>query len=473
MTRCPNIILIILDTLRLCDLGCYGSAEVSTPSIDALARRSMRFTNVFPESLATINVRRALFTGRRVYPSREWRPVKWDPIVSPGWQPLSNDEDTLAENLAAAGYHTGFATDTFPYFAPGFNFTRGFHQWEYVRGLQQDRWRSTFAVSPRRRREYGLTEEDFRRDPYSYTAQHLANTAHVKSEDDTTTARLFEWGINFLRDNRAAQPFYLVLDSFPPHEPWDAQKKYYRMYGDPGYQGRRVTHVYYGPASECGCTDEEIAFLRANYRGLVSMVDAWLGKFLVALDESGLSASTALFLISDHGTNFRDNPRDIVGKPDNSMYPGLMRVPLLARLLDESCAGQVCEERLYNLDLTATLYDLAGVRSEERQDGHSLLPQLEGRLMERKREYVTCRLGHSFCYIDDEIWVLTNIDGGPQDLFQLERDPDCHQTIAVAPDDKRFVRAWEGILKDADGVLPDYRQTRLTDNIGFALRRAG
>jgi len=70
-------------------------------------------------------VRKALHTGRRAYPFKNYRPVKWDIVSLPGWQPMDNAEDTLAENLAASGYQTGLVTDTLPYFAPGFNFTRG------------------------------------------------------------------------------------------------------------------------------------------------------------------------------------------------------------------------------------------------------------------------------------------------------------------------------------------------------------
>jgi arylsulfatase A-like enzyme len=142
----PNIILVVSDTLRLDHLGCYGNERIRTPAIDALARESVGFSEAFPESLPTIPVRRALHTGRRAYPFRNYRPVKWDIVYLPGWEPMDNEEDTLAENLAAAGYHNGLVTDTLPYFAPGLNFTRGFHQWEFVRGQQNDRWRSPHAV---------------------------------------------------------------------------------------------------------------------------------------------------------------------------------------------------------------------------------------------------------------------------------------------------------------------------------------
>jgi len=155
MAETPDLVVVMSDTLRTAHVGCYGNTTIHTPSLDAFAARAMRFTRAYPESLPTIPVRRALHTGRRAYPFRDYRPVKWDIVYLPGWQAISNDEDTVAENLAAAGYQTGFATDTLPYFAPGFNFQRGFWQWEYLRGQQQDRWRSPFAVPVERLARYG------------------------------------------------------------------------------------------------------------------------------------------------------------------------------------------------------------------------------------------------------------------------------------------------------------------------------
>jgi hypothetical protein len=84
-------------------------------------------------------------------------------------------------------------TDTLPYFAPGFNFTRGFWQWEFIRGQQQDRWKSPFAVDPSRLARYGDPAE-FRKNPHQFVPMHLANTAHVRCEDETSTARTFVSG---------------------------------------------------------------------------------------------------------------------------------------------------------------------------------------------------------------------------------------------------------------------------------------
>lgn len=464
MSSKANILVVMSDTLRTAHVGCYGCRKIHTPHIDAFARGSTIFTRAYPESLPTIPVRRALHTGRRAYPFRDYRPVKWDIVYLPGWQAMDDAEDTLAENLAAAGYHTGFVTDTLPYFAPGFNFQRGFWQWEYVRGQQQDRWQSPFAVPRERLARYG-DPDDLRRNIHSLVPYHLANTAHVRDEADTSTARTFQWAMRFLEDNLAGQPFYLLVDCFDPHEPWEAPENYYRMYGDPNYRERRLVHCGYGPAQNFGYTPGEIAYVEAQYCGLVSLVDAWFGKLIAKLDQLGLAENTAVFFISDHGTNFCDNPRNVIGKPDDAMYPGVVHLPFIARLPGQA-AARTCDQLVYNTDLVATVYDLAAARSEQGIDGRSLLPLLAGQGSWAEREYVTSRYNHSLVYIDRKTHLLTNVDGKPQEAFDLESDPACREPLPERETAARLKHAWPRLMDDAGGAMPDYRVMRQTDAIG-------
>ncbi len=460
---------MVSDTLRTAHLGCYGNPDIKTPNIDKFAERSMRFTRAYPESLPTIPVRRALHTGRRAYPFRNYRPLKWDMVYLPGWQPIDNDEDTLAENLVRAGYHTGFMTDTLPYFGPGMNFIRGFHQWDFIRGQQQDRWRSPFTVDPAKLAKYWgpqSPEEGI----HTLVATHLANTADIKTEEDTMTARVFSSAMRFLDDNVSGQPFYLLVDCFDPHEPWEAPEHYYGMYGDPDYDGIRYVHTAYAPAHEVGYTQKEIDYVVAQYCGLVSLVDTWFGKFVDKLDELGLSSNTVVMFTSDHGTNFCDNPRNVIGKPEYSLYPGLMHLPLLVRLPDEAGAGRTCDEFVYNLDITSTVYDFAGITSPQGLDGQGLAPLVTGNGRWNRRDYVTCRYGDFLSYIDDEIWAVVDIDGNARDMFDLQSDPGCRENVADKLAADHLGRVREALMADAGGELPRYGEdetsVKWTDAIG-------
>lgn len=465
MDRRPNIVVVLSDTLRTAELGCYGPTRARTPHFDAFAATATRFTRAYPESLPTIPVRRALHTGRRAYPFRDYRPVKWDIVYLPGWQAMDNEEDTLAENLAAAEYHTGFVTDTLPYFAPGFNFTRGFWQWEYVRGQQQDRWQSPFAVPDERLAEYGDLGT-LRAHRHGLVPTYLANTAHVRSGDDTSTAHTFQWALKFLEDNQAGQPFYLLVDCFDPHEPWEAPPEYFARYGQEGCRGKRNVLCGYGPVESFGHAQEDLDCIHAHYCGLVSLVDDWFGRLMGKLEALGLAEDTAVFVISDHGTNFGDDHRRTIGKPEYSLYRGVMHLPLLARVPGVSQAGAVRDEMVYNLDLTATIYDVAGVRSEQGLDGQTLRPLLDGQEQWQQRPYVTSRFGHTLCVIDDHHWIVMSIEGEVLDAFDLAADPDCRANIADSLPAAVRDQAWRRLLADAGGTLPDYREHLQTDAIG-------
>jgi hypothetical protein len=107
-----------------------------------------------------------------------------------------------------------------PYFTPGFNFTRGFWQWEFIRGKQTDKWRSSENIPKEMLEKYGNSNEILKRGndrialkynaqygvmdhkmfisdigKYNYILRHIANTMDILSEKDTHTARVFRWAI--------------------------------------------------------------------------------------------------------------------------------------------------------------------------------------------------------------------------------------------------------------------------------------
>ena len=136
-----NIVVVVAETLRTAFLGAYGNDWIRTPAIDRFASQSLRFTCAHAECLPTIPTRRTLHSGRRAFPFADYRPIPWDNVYIPGWQPLSTEESTVAEALAGHDYHTGFFADVPHYFVPGMNFTRGFRQWQFVRGQAEDRYK--------------------------------------------------------------------------------------------------------------------------------------------------------------------------------------------------------------------------------------------------------------------------------------------------------------------------------------------
>ncbi|MCM8816598.1 MAG: sulfatase [Candidatus Omnitrophica bacterium] len=445
-------------------LGCYGNKHIYTPNLDAFARESIVFTNAHPESLPTIPVRRALHTGRRCYPFNNYKLLKWCPIKLPGWQPLDDNEDTLAENLVDAGYYTGFVSDTSAYFTPGMNFTRGFLQWEFVRGFEGSIYHSPARVTPEMFAGYGGDLTRLRK-PYPKYAllNFAANLTGIFSEEDTTTAKVFLWAMRFIEENRIFRPLFLFVDSFVPHEPWKAPDSYLEMYyKNPQYSGRTILHATYAPV-DGQMSEEEFKHTVAHYCGLVSMADTWFGYFIQKLKRLDMWENSIIVVLSDHGTNFADNPDRIIGKPHYGMYPGVMRVPLMIHF--PGMRKGVCRKLVYNIDAVATLYKAAGIENAvvDGRDLHSLLAGTDG----KERDYLTCRYGDSLWYRDKEHWVIMNIDSNARSVFDLKKDPACQRNIFLAKESvKAIEKAWKYILKDANGKLPDYRKIDKTDALG-------
>lgn len=465
----PNIVVIVSDTLRTAFLGCYGNEDIHTPNIDRFAARSALFTQAYPESLPTIPVRRALHTGRRAYPFNDYRPIPWDIVYLPGWQPMADDESTLAEDLAGAGYHTGFVTDTLPYFAPGMNFTRGFWQWEYVRGQQQDRWRSVHAADPDRlARILGVDNDRL----YSLPRYHVANTDGLQATEDTCTARTFKWAMQFVSDN-AAVPFYLMVDCFDPHEPWEAPEELYRRYARGPAPERTCVHCPYD--RDLGGLDEaQVEDIIAHYSGLVTLVDHWFGQLVDRMERLGLMDDTLVIFTSDHGTNHGDNLWRVVGKPGWALLPGTMHLPLIVRDPSGTAAGERIDGLRYNIDVTASVYDAAGVEPSQPVDGASLLPALAGD-RSGDRPYLTSRYGNSVWYRDERWWMFGSLDGNLMHVFDVGSDPDLQHDMLDRLDGEigeARKQGFERILEDAGGELIDYSKSRQTDAIGQkAVRR--
>ena len=147
-----NVVLVVFDSLRKDCIGCFNPSQpgcppwgwqVKTPNLDRLAGESLLLTRAYPESLPTLPTRRALYTGRRVYPfdKGDFR-LKGDFVGAPGWGPIPEDQDALAERLSQAGYRTGLIADVYHMFKPSKNYWRGFDQWTFYRGQEIDPSRS-------------------------------------------------------------------------------------------------------------------------------------------------------------------------------------------------------------------------------------------------------------------------------------------------------------------------------------------
>jgi arylsulfatase A-like enzyme len=219
--------------------------------------------------------RRELHTGRYNFLHRSWGPL----------EPF---DDSMPQILSAHGVYTHLVSDHYHYWEDGGATYHGRHSsWEGVRGQEGDKWKGRVA-DPQVPKHVGHAMR-----------QDWVNREYMREERDTTQARTFALGLEFLEANHCEDNWFLQIECFDPHPPFFVPDPYQELYAD-DYDGPSFDWPRYGPVDERE-TPEMIAHCRTLYAALVSMCDRSLGLILDAMDRYGLWEDTLLIVTTDHG----------------------------------------------------------------------------------------------------------------------------------------------------------------------------
>jgi len=435
-----NCIWITTDSFRQDHVHCYRpegtlddsgtSLQVSTPSLDRLAREGVLFDRMRAEALPTIPCRRGIFTGRRVFPWKDEPFPKGLTVRYPGWRPLRQEDVTLAEHLGEQGYVTAMVADTYHLMKPSMNFHRGFDSFHWVRGQEFDHWR-TAPLPP------GVLEAHIKPDiPLDarrtrVLRQYLQNLQEVTNEDDYPSARTFRWAIEWLERNHAHERFFLYIDTFDPHEPWLVPQRHLDLY-DPDCDGPRL--IYGNPYRRSDLTAAEHRHLRARYAASCTMVDEWIGRLLDAVERLGLAGDTLIVLMSDHGKIIGEFGR--YGMPPECTGPALSPVPCFIRHPAGENAGRRFRGWLYNIDLTATVLALLGVAPKPDVEGADVWPAVSDGAEGFRPHLVTAYGDWIAAWKDDWLYLLDSA-GGRGALYNLAEDIHRRRDVAERHPDIR------------------------------------
>jgi arylsulfatase A-like enzyme len=361
-----NFIVIVSDTVRLDHLGCYGGTAVRTPALDALAAQSVIFDRCYVSSFPTIPHRNDCFMGRYSFPFT-------------GWGPLPTGAPSLAEVLGGAGYVTQLIHDT-PHLRSGVaGYQRGFQGYHWNRGQEAD-CEFTHANARADGTADALVEcsPEKNRSESAFVRCHRLNRLGYPGELGHHSARTALDVCHWLEHNYKAERFFLWVDMFDPHEPWDAPdwliESYYQ--GAPGCE--KVRNPRY---DDCGyLTPDELAWSHAAYCAELALVDKWVGEIIRKVGDLGLLEDTAIVFTSDHGFLHGEHGR--IGKHtlvDDPwpLYEEIAREPLLIRLPDGP-RGVHRDQLVQPVDLRPTLLDLCGVTDPAPGHGKSLGRILDG-----------------------------------------------------------------------------------------------
>lgn len=321
----PNLVLVLVDTLRADRLPAYGAARATSPNLDRLlAARGVVVDRAYAPAPWTVPSIAALFASR--WPGE---------ILSrdPGAHRLDDRLPVLAEELQRLGYATaGFFGN--PVVHAGNGFTRGFDT--------------------------------------VYTPENFVEAMQRRHADDLT-AVVRRW-----LAGHPSQPFFLYAHYVDPHDPYanpdlvGGRSPFYPDYRGP-ITGEWVHGLFLGKIPLRNPA-EDVRHVTALYDSEIRYFDRYLGGLMAALD-ARTRANTLFVLTADHGEELYDHGG---WKHGRTLYEEQLRVPLVWRWDGELPAGERRRGPATLLDVAPTLLAAAGAAPPAAWQGRDLLPRLRG-----------------------------------------------------------------------------------------------
>lgn len=370
----PDLVVVVIDTLRADVLGAYGNDEGLTPNLDALAAETLRFEDLTSPAPWTLPSVTSLITG--LQPQTHGAGQRHGNFAPTG---LSDAAHTLAEALAGAGFFTAGIYHNI-YLNPPFGLDQGYD---------------------------------------SYLSAEV--------EDD----QLVDLAIKALEDHRDRRLF-LYLHLFGPHNPYEppqdvcdevARRLVPKYHGGIGCSGDRRPQ---GPMPRF----PDRPWLEALYKAEVANTDRQLGRFLEALDKDRPGA--LLLVVSDHGEDFwdrqvqlREHGYRVNADHGQHHFHELLHVPAMLRLPGR--APTVVGAPIEMVDFYPTLLAALGIEAPSNQ-GRNLLPLLDGAPPERLTRISDYLLyGQPRWAVQRGPWKLVVPEPAETDLlpelYNLEDDP--------------------------------------------------
>ena len=456
-----NALLIVTDSTRRDFVSAYDGADrlARTPNIDALARQSLVFEHAVPEAMPTVPVRRALLTGVRSFPFRDWQvEPKLPPF--PGWNSIPEERPIFPEFMQQAGIETAYVTDNPFLIGPRFaDFRRTLDTSRpiYLQGEYRS-WNTPLkkgqVASKDQIANYLLpalegTEAERR------LREHEGLNAG-RAARDLSGARVVRTGMRLLDSLKDRQPFFLGVDAFDPHEAFDPPTTYVRRFGR--HQGIEPIYPFTTPFStveEVEATDEQVERVRELYAGELTYIDAWIGRLLNKLDDLGLADSTVVYYLSDHGVGLGEH--GILGKANATLGSEIHRVPYMIHHPDGRRAGKRSRFFASTHDVAPTLLSFQGLTVPGRMDGEDLSIIFDGAEPPARERWTTCYADYVAAGDGRHVLIADN-QGEQKRLYDTEADPREENDVAAdnpdAVDD-----LWQSIVYDAGGTMPIFGKT--------------
>ena len=422
-----RIVLIVSDTFRYDHLGINGNDWIITPELDAFGEDSVIFDNCYVSSFPTIPHRCDMNTGRWGFPFH-------------GWQPLMEDEVPIAERMSENGTHTQLICDCPHLMSRSHNFWRGFEGYFWNRGQESDTYLLRLNDPPERSVPPSKTRQAYicGYDVGIVDICHWINDER-SWEGDTFAATTSRTACKWVEQNYKCEDFFLWVDFFDVHEPWDPPEHFTELY-DPGFTCQRMMHPNYGHAS--AYTEDELRNLQANYAGEVTLTSKWIGALLRKMKDCGIYEDTFIVFTTDHGMYLGEHDRtgktnihDEDERGEWPMYEEITHIPLMIKPPGDFPRGRR-DNMVQPPDICPTLLEAAGIDRPETMAGRSLTPLLEDDDARWDRDYAVSGQGFSEDSdlspqtVTDGEWTLHIGGGRAPELYHLPEDPAQSNNVA-------------------------------------------
>lgn len=344
----PNILLLILDTVRAKSLSLYGYPRPTSPELDRWASHGVVFQRAIATAPWTLPSHAGMFTGR------------FHHEVSANWvHPLEDVHPTLAEELAARGYVTAGFVANLLYCIRTYGLDRGFGRYEdHPISIGQLILSSAVGRAV-------VSSDGLRRWLNWHEVLNRKNAARIN--DDFLT---------WLDAQEAGRPFFAFLNYFDAHEPLLPPDSIRAHFGPARAADARFEHVatvtqgnHVERAAKWDLTPGEASAEQAAYDGAIAYLDREIGGLLAELDRRGVLENTVVIVTSDHGEQLGEHN---LWSHLNSLYLELLHVPLVI-IAPERVPAEATVDATSTLgELPATVMDLAGFGTAHPFPGRSL-----------------------------------------------------------------------------------------------------
>jgi arylsulfatase A-like enzyme len=417
----PNLLFLVLDTVRAMELGLYGGPPGITPWLDSVATAGVRFDRAFATASWTLPSHATMFTGR--YPFE----------TTTDWHvPLDESQATLAEELGTRGYATAAFSANLRYVSRVFGLSRGFAHFddfafnasEAIRGcnlclvsaIGWNRVRGTFY------------------DPGRRHGRDIGQAA-------------VEW----LDDQTGTRPWFVFMNLYDAHSPYWPDPPFDTMYATGS-----ITHREPGP--HVGEDDPASRESLQAYRGALAELDRTLRGMFDTLRARGQLDNTVVVITSDHGEHFGEHR---ISGHGSSLYSPVTHVPLF--IVGPGLPSRAVLAPVTLRDLPATLLGIAGGegRATSAIPGQSLLAAVPDSVAPSASPilqqvtyfpglppHVPTARGDLQAIVADGVH-LSRRENGAEELYDINNDPLQRVDVIASPDYARHRANARRALEDA------------------------